>query len=177
MVLRRLIAQGRRANPFEAVFAVEHIIGEHEKMGAGFGQHIETLAASSAHHIDTLGGGHMHNEQPPAHLAHHADATLDGFVLHLRRFALAVIVRRGEAGFNEAGNEYLYIRTFRSGKYNIAHEMLFNLTIDPHEQNDIAETEKDLIAKAGALLDSWEKEMPGPNGDPKDTVLSEKEFK
>jgi arylsulfatase A-like enzyme len=77
--------------------------------------------------------------------------------------------------FRSDGEDYLYLRTLRSGYYAIARELLFNLTHDPHETRDLADERADLAANASQLLENWRAAMLADrrHGDPLDTVLKE----
>lgn len=55
--------------------------------------------------------------------------------------------------------DYLYIRTYHTGHFDIQNEMLFNLKQDPHEQNNLAETHPELCREAVYLLNEWHDQM------------------
>lgn len=78
--------------------------------------------------------------------------------------------------FDHGGDAYLYLRTYHDGYKMVEPVMLFNLTNDPHEQNDLAPTNANLAAHGAALLESWRGDMmllSETNIDPLMTVLRE----
>lgn len=70
--------------------------------------------------------------------------------------------------------DWIYIRTYHDGYHLFPEEMLFNVTDDPHEQRDLASSQRDVCGRAAAMLDAWRAEMLGRRAtDPMDTVLRE----
>ncbi|KPK44839.1 MAG: sulfatase [Planctomycetes bacterium SM23_25] len=72
--------------------------------------------------------------------------------------------------------DHLYLRVRHTGLKNLPERMLFNVRRDPHELNDLAESEPDLAARGQALLDAWLDEMLSGSdcgGDPMDIVMAE----
>ncbi|MHA0855723.1 sulfatase [Paenibacillus sp. CMAA1364] len=56
-------------------------------------------------------------------------------------------------------DEWLYIRSYHDGYHGFPKEMLFNLTIDPYEQNNLADARRDICMNAVYLLNEWHDEM------------------
>lgn len=54
-----------------------------------------------------------------------------------------------------AGEKWLYIRTYHDGFHLFPREMLFNLTTDPHEQNDLAPNLPAVCREAAWRLSDW----------------------
>ena len=52
--------------------------------------------------------------------------------------------------------DYIYIRTYHDGYHLFDNEMLFNLTLDPHEKNNIAKENPDICAKGAQLIFEWQ---------------------
>jgi arylsulfatase A-like enzyme len=78
--------------------------------------------------------------------------------------------------FEHDGEAYLCLRTYHDGHKQLEPVMLFNLTRDPHEQQDLSAVEPDLVNRALAMLSDWEREMmltSTANADPMMTVLRE----
>jgi hypothetical protein len=77
--------------------------------------------------------------------------------------------------FRDSGRDYIYLRTYRNGYYEIPENLLFDIGADPHEQQDLAVTRPDLVERADGLLNTWREEMLAGHGheDPLATVLSE----
>jgi arylsulfatase A-like enzyme len=78
--------------------------------------------------------------------------------------------------FEEAGQDYVCLRTYHDGYKMLEPVMLFNLTEDPHEQHDLAATRPDLVDRAMGMLAEWHHEMvltSQHNVDPMMTVLRE----
>ncbi|HEY9078359.1 MAG TPA: sulfatase [Anaerolineaceae bacterium] len=78
--------------------------------------------------------------------------------------------------FHAGGEEYLCLRTYHDGHKYLDPIMLFNLTVDPHEQNDISSQRPDLVNLAMKLLTDWQSDMmltSRTNVDPMMTVLRE----
>jgi len=72
--------------------------------------------------------------------------------------------------------DYLCLRTYHDGYKQLEPVMLFDLTDDPHEQQDLADTRPDLVAHAMGLLAEWHHGMAVTslhNVDPMMTVLRE----
>jgi arylsulfatase A-like enzyme len=57
--------------------------------------------------------------------------------------------------FRHDGRDFIYIRTYRSGKYELPSALLFDLTRDPHEERDLAMLRPELAEYARGLLDEW----------------------
>ena len=51
--------------------------------------------------------------------------------------------------------DYMYIRTYHDGYHLFPEEMLFNLKMDPHEQNNIAEEFPEICCQATHMLCEW----------------------
>lgn len=78
--------------------------------------------------------------------------------------------------FRSAGEDYLCLRTYHDGHKMLDPLMLFNLTRDPHEQNDLCEAQPHLVDQAMRRLADWEREImlsSTSNIDPMLTVLRE----
>jgi len=63
-------------------------------------------------------------------------------------------VQRG-VRFNHDGEAYMYLRTLHDGYKALEPEMLFNLTHDPHEQQNLAAEQRFPVLIARALLATW----------------------
>ena len=71
---------------------------------------------------------------------------------------------------------WLYMNTRHDGYHCFPEEMLFDLTSDPHLQNDLAKTELEIVASASNRLKEWKEEMLASSihdMDPHDVVLQE----
>lgn len=55
--------------------------------------------------------------------------------------------------------DWLYTRTYHDGYHLFDKEMLFNITEDAHEQNNLAQERRDLCREAVYLLNEWHDEM------------------
>lgn len=78
--------------------------------------------------------------------------------------------------FRHEGQDCICLRTWHDGYKMLEPVMLFNLTVDPHEQHDLAAKEPDLVDKALRLLSDWHHEMmvtATTDVDPMMTVLRE----
>lgn len=78
--------------------------------------------------------------------------------------------------FRQGGEDYICLRTYHDGLKMLEPVMLFNLTQDPHEQNDLASERPQLVDHAMALLADWHSNMmltATSNVDPMMTVLRE----
>ena len=78
--------------------------------------------------------------------------------------------------FDHGGKAYLYFRSHHDGYKMVDPVMLFNLTDDPHEQQDVAAENPSLVAEGARRLDAWKGEMmktSTTNVDPLMTVLRE----
>ncbi len=78
--------------------------------------------------------------------------------------------------FNYDGEAYLCMNTYHDGYKMLEPVMLFNLTRDPHEQNEISAQRPDIAARGLSLLADWEREMMVTGAsdiDPMMTVLRE----
>ncbi|MGQ7890361.1 sulfatase family protein [Paenibacillus sp. WC2504] len=72
--------------------------------------------------------------------------------------------------------DYLYVRTYHDGYHLFDKEMLFNLKEDPHEQHNLAQSERDLCKDAVYYLNEWHDEMMDSmefDNDPLWTVMKE----
>jgi arylsulfatase A-like enzyme len=74
--------------------------------------------------------------------------------------------------------DYLYIRTYHDGFHLYPREMVFNLTEDPHEQDDLAGSSPELCWEGAHRLLGWHDEMMmsqahGYTVDPMWTVIQE----
>ncbi len=56
-------------------------------------------------------------------------------------------------------DRWLYIRTYHDGFHLFDHEMLFDLEQDPHEQNNLATENPDLVKEAVYRLSHWHERM------------------
>jgi hypothetical protein len=73
---------------------------------------------------------------------------------------------------------WLYMRTYHCGYHLFPEEMLYNLELDPHLQNDIAVLHPEICRQGGTMLLQWQNEMlasmPANSAvDPMQTVLAE----
>ena len=73
---------------------------------------------------------------------------------------------------------WLYMRTYHCGYHLFPEEMLYNLALDPHLQNDIAILHLEICRQGGTMLLQWQNEMlasmPANSAvDPMQTVLAE----
>ena len=78
--------------------------------------------------------------------------------------------------FDHDGDEYLYLRSYHDGYKMVEPVMLFNLTRDPHEREDVSDEMPELAARGAMLLDHWAGDMMSrsqTNVDPLQTVLRE----
>lgn len=78
--------------------------------------------------------------------------------------------------FDHAGEKYLYLRSYHDGYKMIEPVMLFNLTRDPHEQEDLAERQPDMARRGAGVLNDWTARMmrsTSADVDPLMTVLRE----
>ena len=78
--------------------------------------------------------------------------------------------------FSSQGEDYFCLRTYHDGYKMVEPVMLFNLTRDPHEQEDLSAQRPDLVGQAMRMLADWEREMmltSQTNVDPMMTVLRE----
>ncbi|MEM7806543.1 MAG: sulfatase [Planctomycetota bacterium] len=60
--------------------------------------------------------------------------------------------------FNADGKAWIYIRTYHDGLHPFDKHMLFNLTEDPHEQQDVAADHLELLREATWRLMQWHDE-------------------
>ena len=56
-------------------------------------------------------------------------------------------------------DDYIYIRTYHDGYHLFADEMLFDLKVDPYQQNNLSEQNPELCHKAVYYLNQWHDEM------------------
>ena len=75
-------------------------------------------------------------------------------------------------------DKYIYMRTYHDGYHMYPKEMLFDLTADPHEQNNLADKRPDLCKEGAHRLLKWHDEMmftqpEGFTNDPMWTVINE----
>ena len=52
-------------------------------------------------------------------------------------------------------DDYLLIRSYHSGFKNYPEIMLFNVTEDPHEQNNMADARPELVGRGLAIIEEW----------------------
>ena len=72
--------------------------------------------------------------------------------------------------------DYMLLRAYHTGLKNLRPRMLFEVTEDPHELNDLAEAQPALADHGQALLEQWTAEMMATSDfreDPLWTVLRE----
>lgn len=78
--------------------------------------------------------------------------------------------------------DWLYMRTYHDGFHLFDDEMLFNLALDPHEQNDVKDKHPDICARGAKIILDWHdsmmkkscmSSMPSGASDPMWTVLRE----
>lgn len=74
--------------------------------------------------------------------------------------------------------DYIYIRTYHDGYHLYDRDMLFDLSVDPHETNNLAEEAPEIVHHAIYLLDRWHEEqmkkmLPACQVDPLWTVMAE----
>jgi arylsulfatase A-like enzyme len=62
--------------------------------------------------------------------------------------------------------DYLFIRTYDTGRKNFPSHMLFNLKNDPHEQHNLAKERPDLVGQAMVIMDRWVAENLRRSGQP-----------
>lgn len=73
-------------------------------------------------------------------------------------------------------DDWLYMRTYHDGLNLFPDEMLFNITMDPHEQYDLAQTRPEIRDKASRMLELWHARMMASSPDTLDplwTVIDE----
>lgn len=58
--------------------------------------------------------------------------------------------------FCHEDEDYICLRTYHDGYKDLKPVMLFNLSLDPHEQHDLADARPELVQKAMALLTDWQ---------------------
>jgi len=78
--------------------------------------------------------------------------------------------------FNRDGADWLMLRTYHDGYKDFGPTTLFNLTDDPHEQENVADQHPEMVAHASCLLEEWRGEMmkrSSTNIDPLMTVMRE----
>jgi choline-sulfatase len=78
--------------------------------------------------------------------------------------------------FNHEGREYMALRSYHDGYKMVEPLMLFDLTDDPHERNNIAGKRPDLLMMAMGMLEEWWQHMMATSRhdvDPMMTVLRE----
>jgi hypothetical protein len=72
--------------------------------------------------------------------------------------------------------DWLYMRTYHDGFHLFDNEMLFNLSVDPYEQNNIAQDNEAICAKGAKIILDWHDEQMKKSFstiDPLWTVLKE----
>jgi arylsulfatase A-like enzyme len=69
-------------------------------------------------------------------------------------------------------DDWLAIRTYHDGYHAFPEWMLFDVANDPHETQDVAGANPDVLSTASAKLDAWYAEMAQPI-DPMQTVMEE----
>ena len=75
-------------------------------------------------------------------------------------------------------DRWLYVRTYHDGYHLFPDEMLFDLLVDPHETQNLADARPELCSVAVRMLSAWHDGMmqtmpPGCTVDPMWTVLAE----
>ena len=73
-------------------------------------------------------------------------------------------------------DDYMLCRSYHTGLKNLRRRMLFNVAADPHELNDLADAQPDVVNRGLALLEEWTAEMMSTSDyreDPLWTVLRE----
>lgn len=78
--------------------------------------------------------------------------------------------------FRDEPREFLFMRSYHDGHHAFPDNMLFNLAVDPHEQNDLAATTPSVVHYAASRIDAWlaERMVESTSGvDPLWTVLKE----
>lgn len=73
-------------------------------------------------------------------------------------------------------DDYLCMRTYHDGYHNWPQVMLFNVKNDPHLQQNLADTQPDLVKRGLSIIDTWHDQMMRTAThatDPLQTVLSE----
>lgn len=78
--------------------------------------------------------------------------------------------------FRDGGRDFICLFTYHDGLKNFDPIMLFDLTSDPHEQNNIRDLRFDLVSRARKLLAEWQKGIADgreTNLDPLTTVMVE----
>ena len=76
--------------------------------------------------------------------------------------------------FLDGGRDYICIFTYHDGLKNLDPVMLFDLTADPHEQNNLSDARSDLVAMARGKLAEWQSAVGSEGGsDPLTTVMRE----
>lgn len=84
-------------------------------------------------------------------------------------------VQRG-VRFRHESEDWLFLRTWHDGLKDFSPETLFNLSQDPHETTDLAESRGDVVRHASQLLSQWWGEQAALSDhdvDPLMTVLRE----
>jgi choline-sulfatase len=78
--------------------------------------------------------------------------------------------------FEHESEPYFCLRTYHDGYKMVEPVMLFNLAQDPHEQQDLSQSQPELVDRALHILSDWEREQmltSRTNVDPMMTVLRE----
>ena len=79
--------------------------------------------------------------------------------------------------FNDGNRRWLYIRTYHDGYHLFPDEMLYDLTADPQEQDDVAADHPAVVREAVYRLSHWHeaqmRKMPQDKVDPLWTVIAE----
>jgi len=89
-------------------------------------------------------------------------------------FGIALWTCQRSVRFNLAGRRWLYIHTRHDGWHEYPEHMLFDVGVDSHEQNDLAEHEPATLAHARQLLKQWradQRERHAGREDPMDMVM------
>lgn len=77
------------------------------------------------------------------------------------------------------GGDYICIRTYHDAYHGFPEVMLFDLSVDPHEQDNLAEKQPEVVGLALAKLDAWHADAmrwPGQAVDPLWTAVKEAPF-
>src|SRR5205814_9789085 len=72
--------------------------------------------------------------------------------------------------------DWLCIKSYHDGYHGFPDPMLFNVKSDPHEQQDVASSNPQIVQRAMAMLGEWHASMMSSathRSDPMETVLQE----
>ena len=68
--------------------------------------------------------------------------------------------------------DWLYIRTYHDGFHLFDKEMLFNISDDPHEQQDLKDAHPELCAQGAKLILDWHDEQMLRSASPVDPMMT-----